>query len=76
MVRQSAKDRKKRLCIGACPVHGIDMPQIGLVGSGSDQLFLVKCPRRDCEIKGTTAKPNNPVRLLPEYAHLLLPPAC
>lgn len=66
MARQSAKDQAERLSKGCCPIHGIDMPQIGLVDDGSEQHWLVECPRRDCEMKGTSVEPSGPVDLLPE----------
>lgn len=75
MAKQIARDRAERLKDGRCPIHGIDMPQIGLDGEGVEQRFLVGCPRKDCEIKGTSVMPFGPVELLPEYATLIGPRA-
>lgn len=75
MAKQTAKDRFERLKDGCCPIHGIGMSQIGLEGEGAEQRFLVGCPRKDCEIKGTSVEPFGPVELRPEYATLIGPRA-
>lgn len=71
MARQSAQDRAERLAEGRCPIHGIDMPQIDILGEGTMRRWLVECPRGDCEIKGTSHKPSGPVDLLPEFRNLI-----
>lgn len=73
MAKQSASDRIARVKEGRCPIHGIDMPQIAWVSGGSEQLFRVACPRRDCSIEGVSAAPSGPVELLPEFTALLGP---
>lgn len=67
MAKQSREDRHERLKNGACPVHGIDMPHLAIVGAR----FSVACPRRDCAIQGITSGPGLPVDLAPEFAYLL-----
>ena len=60
-----------RLTKGCCPVHGLQMPQVGLT---EDQCqFVVECPRKDCSIQGTSSEPYGPVELLREYQHLVGP---
>lgn len=71
MARQSVNDRLERLNKGCCPIHGIDMPQVGQLGEGSAKRWLVACPRRDCEIQGTSQQHDGPVELLPEFLVLI-----
>lgn len=71
MARQSTQDRTERLNKGCCPIHGIDMPQIGHQGEGNARLLLVECTRRDCEIRGTSSQHDGPVELLPEFQILV-----
>lgn len=71
MARQSVKDRADRLKSGCCPIHGIDMPQIGIWGDDERRGALVGCPRRDCNVMGVAEAPGGPVELLPEFRGLL-----
>lgn len=65
MARQTAQDRARRLEQGRCPIHGIDMPQVGLNTCGPG--FVVECPRKDCNIQGKSLEPSGPVDLLAEF---------
>lgn len=67
MAKQSAADRIKRLESGRCPVHGIGMSQVDLW----DGKAIVKCDRRDCDIKGVERHPDPKVTLLPNWQHLI-----
>lgn len=71
MARQSINDRLDRLNKGCCPIHGVDMPQIGQIGEGASTCWLVACPRRDCEIQGTSLRHDGPVELLPAFQELI-----
>lgn len=74
MVKQSAKDRAERLKKGCCPVHGITMCQVGLTELvKGNQLFIAECPRKDCNIQGTTSEPFGPLTLTADSQHLLGP---
>lgn len=66
--KQSVADREKRLSECRCPVHGAHMVQVGHYG----QQFLAECPRRDCDIRGTTSTLGGAVALLPNFRHLLI----
>lgn len=71
MAKQSRADRVRRLESGACPVHGIGMDQTGLQGEGSARLFIAECPRRDCNIDGTTSEVHGPLTLSATHMHLI-----
>ncbi|MNJ14742.1 hypothetical protein D3C77_89760 [compost metagenome] len=71
MARQSIQDRTERVSRGCCPIHGIDMPQVGQHGEGDARRWIVACPRRDCEIRGTSLQYDGPVDLLPEFQLLV-----
>lgn len=71
MARQSIDDRLKRLSKGCCPIHGIDMPQVDQLEEGGVKRWLVACPRRDCEIQGTSLQNDGPVELLPAFLALI-----
>lgn len=73
--RQSIQDRQARLDRACCPIHGIDMVQVGnefLDGRGKT---VVQCPRDDCDIEAITDGPHGPAHLRPLWAHLLREPA-
>ncbi|MFL9911884.1 hypothetical protein [Paraburkholderia sp. RL17-337-BIB-A] len=67
--KQSAADRLKRLDEGRCPIHGLDMTQVGLANDG--RLFIVACPRKDCSVQATEARPFGEATLLPAFSHLI-----
>lgn len=81
--KQSKLDRLKRLNESRCPIHGLFMSQVGehyiysdpcnTCGEKKfiDQLYIVKCPRKNCDIKGVTESYDLPVQLLPEFLYLL-----
>lgn len=80
---QSVAARRARLERGACPIHGINMPQIGewQVTPGGIQYALVGCPRRDCQMRATVLAPvtlTDPdeiiqaLALTPECEHVLV----
>lgn len=71
MARQSVNDRLERLDKGCCPIHAIDMPQIGQMGEDASMRWLVACPRRDCEIQGTSLRHEGPIELLPAFQLLI-----
>lgn len=71
MAKQSPQDRLHRLSDGRCPIHGTPMPQVGNTIQGDKHLYLVACPRRDCDIKATSESSFGPCDLLPEFEHLL-----
>lgn len=63
-----------RLAKGHCPVHDTLMSAVGHCESNGQYLFVVACPSKDCEIKGTSAKRLfGEISLLPEYSNLLEP---
>jgi hypothetical protein len=70
---QSRAVRLARLQRNACPVHGLDMPQIGEWARDNEgkEFTIVGCPRRDCEIRAFSYNPAGPATLTPEWQHLL-----
>ncbi|HXM35617.1 MAG TPA: hypothetical protein VN920_10550 [Pyrinomonadaceae bacterium] len=68
--KQSVADRLKRLEEGRCPIHGLVMTQVGNTDDGR-HLFIVACPRKDCSVQATEAKPFGEATLLPAFSHLI-----
>lgn len=69
--KQSIQDRKERLLSGRCPVHGLDMTQVGRTGKDEDGAMVVQCSRRDCQIQGRSKSYRGPVELEKNWDYLL-----
>lgn len=71
---QSADARAKRLALGRCPVHGVFMcPETMLLDAAEawffgyyepETVFLVRCPRGDCDIWALARDTDEIVRVL------------
>lgn len=73
MAKQTVNDRLRRLRAGCCPVHGIRMPQEGNDLINGQHIYIVGCPRRDCEVRASQIEAYGEATLLPRYAHLIGP---
>ncbi len=69
MAKQTKFDRRERLAKGLCPIHGVVWNHCGW--TQDQKLALVKCSRKDCDVKGTQTSPESEITLLDEYAHLI-----
>lgn len=69
MAKQTKYDRRERLEKRLCPIHGVVWINIGW--TQNQLMALVKCSRKDCEVKGYQTNPDSEVTLLDEHAHLI-----
>lgn len=69
MAKQSARDRRRRLLNGNCPIHGLVMTQVDNCSEGS----VVECSRHDCNIRGIQILPELEVHLVSKFSYLLGP---
>jgi hypothetical protein len=69
----TAKDRARRLGDGCCPIHGLSMGQIGNDVIDGQHVFVVACPRKDCDVQATETEPYGVATLRPAWAHLVEP---
>jgi len=47
------------------------MPQIGNDVIGGQDVYVVACPRKDCNVQATQVEPESVATLGPAWAHLL-----
>lgn len=73
MAKQSAKDRARRAHEGCCPIHGLPMPQVGNDLVDGQHVYIVECPRKDCQVRASKVHPDGEAVLLPAYADLIGP---
>lgn len=73
MAKQSARDRALRLSQGCCPIHGTPMTQIGNDEIDGQHVYVVACPRNDCDVQATQVDAGGAAVLDPAWAHLVGP---
>ncbi len=71
--QQSAREHTRRLSEGCCPIHGTPMPQIGNDVIDGQHVYVVGCPRKDCDVQATETEPYGPATLRSEWVHLIQP---
>jgi|HubBroStandDraft_5_1064220.scaffolds.fasta_scaffold70880_5 hypothetical protein len=65
--KQTIKHRLERLKNGNCPIHGLSMYQIAIFNN----LNVVECSRKDCQIKAYEKEPYENAILFDEFKYLL-----
>lgn len=73
MGKQTATDRHKRVQDRRCPIHGMEMGQVGLWRKKRTFVYLVECLRRDCQVQAIQNHIDGPIQLTPKWRHLLAP---
>lgn len=71
--KQTAKDRVGRLSEGRCPIHGTPMPQIDCDVVDGSHVYVVACPRKDCDIEATQTEAGGPSTLRTAWLYLVQP---